>query len=67
MTEGKDFTKIPTEAAKKIGETASDVVKTASDIIEKAFKVAQSAAVGAIEGAKKALKEESVTRSTEEE
>ncbi len=58
MTERMGLTRVPAEAAKKIGETASDVVKTASDVIEKALKVVQFAAVGAMEGAKKALKEE---------
>ncbi len=58
MTERMGLTKVPAEAAKKIGETASEVVKTASDVIEKALKVVQFAAVGAMEGAKKALKEE---------
>jgi hypothetical protein len=39
-------------------ETASEVGKTAMEIAEKAFAVVKGAAVGAIEGAKGALKEE---------
>jgi len=67
MTEKRDLTKVPAEAAKRIGETASEVLKTASDVVEKALKVAQFAALGAMEGAKKALskeEEKGATRAT---
>lgn len=58
MTEKRDLTKVPAEAAKKIGETASEVVKTASDVVERALRVVQFAALGAMEGAKRALSKE---------
>jgi len=53
-----DFSKLPMEAAKKVSDTASEIIKTASEVVEKTLKVAQYAAIGAIEGGKKALKEE---------
>lgn len=58
MTKRSDLTRLPLEAARKIGDTASEIVKTASDVVEKSLKVVQFAALGAIEGGKKALKEE---------
>jgi hypothetical protein len=64
MTKAKGLTKVPTETAKKIGDTASEVVKSASDVVEKALKVVQFAALGAMEGAKKALKQERETEKT---
>jgi len=58
MTKRGDFSKLPTDAAKKLSDTASEIMKTASEVVEKTLKVAQYAAIGAIEGGKKALKEE---------
>ncbi len=58
MAKRGDFTKLPMDAARKISDTASEIMKTATDVIEKTLKVAQHAAIGAIEGGKKALKEE---------
>lgn len=55
MTGKRDLTKVPTKAAKRIGETASDVVKMASEVVERALRVVQFAAFGAMEGAKRAL------------
>ncbi|MGQ0793305.1 MAG: hypothetical protein ACT4NX_04365 [Deltaproteobacteria bacterium] len=58
LTKRSDLTKLPMDAARKVGDTASEIIKTASDVVEKALKVVQYAAVGAVEGGKKALKEE---------
>lgn len=58
MAKRGDFTRLPMEAARKISDTASEIMKTATDVVEKTLKVAQYAAIGAIEGGKKALKEE---------
>jgi hypothetical protein len=58
MTKQGDFSKLPIDAAKRLSDTASEIMKTASDVVEKTLKVAQYAAIGAIEGGKKALKEE---------
>lgn len=58
MTKRGDLTKLPMEAAKKLSDTSTEIIKTASDVFERALKVAQYAAVGAVEGAKKALHEE---------
>jgi hypothetical protein len=58
MAQRGDFSKLPMEAAKRISDTSSEIIKTASDVVEKALKVAQYTALGAVEGAKKALKEE---------
>lgn len=57
MTKQGDFTKLPLDTAKKISDTASEIMKTASEVVEKTLN-AQYAAIGAIEGGKKALKEE---------
>jgi hypothetical protein len=40
-------------------------MKTASEVVEKTLKVAQYAAIGAIEGGKKALKEETKQKKKE--
>ena len=53
MTKRGDLTKLPMEAAKKLSDTSTEIIKTASDVFERTLKVAQYAAVGAIEGAKK--------------
>jgi len=58
MARKGDFSKLPMEAAKRISDTSSEIIKAASDVVEKALKVAQYTALGAVEGAKKALKEE---------
>ena len=58
MTRRSDLTKLPMEAAKKLSDTSTEIIKTASDVFERTLKVAQYAAVGAVEGAKKALHEE---------
>lgn len=65
MTKQGDFTKLPLDAAKKISDTASEIMKTASEVVEKTLKVAQYAAIGAIEGGKKALKEETKQKKKE--
>jgi len=61
MTKTRDLTKIPAETAKRIGDTASEVVKSASEVVEKALKVVQFAALGAMQGARRALKEDKET------
>ncbi|HSE83067.1 MAG TPA: hypothetical protein VLB01_00800 [Thermodesulfobacteriota bacterium] len=58
MTKRGDLTKLPMEAARKLSDTSTEIIKTASDVFERTLKVAQYAAVGAVEGAKKALHEE---------
>ena len=58
MSEEKDITKLPLEVVRKVTDTASEVAKTALEIAEKAVKVVSYAATGAVEGAKKAIKEE---------
>lgn len=45
-TEKADLSKLPLEAAKKVGETATEVMKTASAMVDKAVRVAQTAANG---------------------
>ena len=65
MSEEKDITKLPLEVVKKVTDTASEVAKTAMEIAEKAVKVVTSAATGAVEGAKKAIKEDQVQTTAE--
>lgn len=45
-TEKADLSKLPLEAAKKVGETATEVMKTASAMVDKAVRVAKTAAIG---------------------
>jgi hypothetical protein len=66
MTKRGDLTKLPVEAAKKLSETSSEIIKTASDVFERTLKVAQYAAFGAIEGAKKALRKEETKETTKQ-
>ncbi len=58
MTRRSDLTKLPMEAARRLSDTSTEIIKTASDVFERTLRVAQYAAVGAVEGAKKALYEE---------
>ena len=55
--DGKGIMSLPEEAFSKVFETVQGIAKTAMEIVEKSFAVLKSAAAGAIEGAKKALKE----------
>ncbi len=57
-TEGKGITDLPKEAFHRVSEVAQDIVRSAMEIAEKSFLVVKSAAEGAIEGAKRAMKEE---------
>jgi len=70
MTEETDLTKLPLEVLSKVRETASEVagkalevVKSAAKIAEKSVEVVKSGAIGAVEGAKKAIKEEQKSES----
>ena len=57
-----DFTKLSEDVAKKVGDSASEIMKHSADVLHKATKVLQFAALGAVEGGKKALKEEKKPR-----
>ncbi|MCS7262667.1 MAG: hypothetical protein N3C13_03180 [Aquificaceae bacterium] len=58
MTEEKSLKDLPAEALSKVMEVSKEIVKTAADIGERALKVVKYSVEGAVEGAKKALKEE---------
>lgn len=58
MTEERSLKDLPAEALSKVMEVSKEIVKTAADIGERALKVVKYSVEGAVEGAKKALKEE---------
>lgn len=57
MTRKSDITKLSEDVAKKVSDSASEIMKSSADVLHKATKVLQFAALGAVEGGKKALKE----------
>lgn len=57
-TEGKSIKDLPAETLSKVAEIGKDIVKTATDIGEKALRVVKSSVEGAVEGAKRAMKDE---------
>jgi|UniRef100_A0A7C2V780 hypothetical protein len=58
MAEEKSLRELPTEALSKVMEVSKEIVKTTAEIGEKALRVVRYSVEGAVEGAKKALKEE---------
>ena len=56
-TKQSDLTKLSEDVAKKVSDSASEIMKSSTDVLHKATKVLQFAALGAVEGGKKALKE----------
>lgn len=56
--EEKGLKELPSEALSKVAEVSREIVKTTADIAEKAIRVLRYSAEGALEGVKKALKEE---------
>jgi hypothetical protein len=61
-TKQSDLTKLSADVAKKVSDTASEIMKSSADVLHKATKVMQFAALGAVEGGKKALKEDKKPR-----
>ena len=61
-TKQSDLTKLSADVAKKVSDSASDIMKSSTDVLHKATKVLQFAALGAVEGGKKALKEDKKPR-----
>lgn len=58
MAEEKSLRELPTEALSKVMEVSKEIVKTTAEIGEKALRVVRYSVEGAVEGAKKALKED---------
>jgi len=58
VAEEKSLRELPTEALSKVMEVSKEIVKTTAEIGEKALRVVRYSVEGAVEGAKKALKEE---------
>ena len=58
MTKKSDITKLSEDVSNKVSDSASDIMKSSADVLHKATKVMQFAAAGAVEGGKKALKED---------
>ncbi len=58
VAEEKGLKDVPAEALSKVMDISKEIVKTAAEIGEKAIKVVKFSVEGAVEGAKKALKEE---------
>ncbi|MDM7266105.1 MAG: hypothetical protein P3W89_000455 [Aquificaceae bacterium] len=58
MAEEKSLKELPAEALSKVMEVSKEIVKTTAEIGEKALRVVRYSVEGAVEGAKKALKEE---------
>ncbi|MCS7306981.1 MAG: hypothetical protein NZ526_00345 [Aquificaceae bacterium] len=56
--EEKGIKDLPAEALSKVMDVSKEIVKTAAEIGEKALKVVRFSVEGAVEGAKRALKEE---------
>ncbi|MCS6876224.1 MAG: hypothetical protein RMK35_04610 [Aquificaceae bacterium] len=56
--EEKGIKELPAEALSKVMDVSKEIVKTAAEIGEKALKVVRFSVEGAVEGAKRALKEE---------
>jgi hypothetical protein len=56
-TKQSDLTKLSGDVAKKVSHSASEIMKSSTDVLHKATKVLQFAALGAVAGGKKALKE----------
>ena len=56
--EEKSIKDLPAEALSKVMDVSKEIVKTAAEIGEKALKVVRFSVEGAVEGAKRALKEE---------
>ncbi len=57
MTRKSHFTKLSEDVAKKVSDSTADIMKNSADVLNKATKVMQFAALGAVEGGKKALEE----------
>lgn len=55
-TRQSDISKLSEDVAKKVSDSASEIMKSSTDVLHKATKVLQFAALGAVEGGKKALK-----------
>ena len=61
-TKQSDLTKLSEDVAHKVSNSASDIMKSSADVLHKATKVLQFAALGAVEGGKKALKQDKKPR-----
>lgn len=57
MTKKSHFTKLSEDVAKKVSDSTAEIMKNSADVLNKATKVMQFAAMGAVEGGKKALEE----------
>ena len=57
MTRKSHFTKLSEDVAKKVSDSTTEIMKNSADVLNKATKVMQYAALGAVEGGKKALEE----------
>lgn len=57
-TKSSDLSKLSEDTAKKAGDTASEIIKISSELLEKTLKVVQYSYAGAIEGGKRALREQ---------
>lgn len=58
--EKEERKEVSEETMKKISDTASDIAETTTDALHKAIKVLKMVAVGAYDGAVKALEEEKI-------
>lgn len=61
-TKQSDLTKLSSDVAKKVSDSASEIMKSSTDVLHKATKVLQFAVLGAVEGGKKAMKEDKKPR-----
>ncbi len=61
-TKQSDLTKLSVDVAKKVSDSASEIMKSSTDVLHKATKVLQFVVLGAVEGGKKALKEDKKPR-----
>ncbi|TFG77470.1 MAG: hypothetical protein E4H21_03205 [Thermodesulfobacteriales bacterium] len=61
-TKQSDLTKLSADVAKKVSDSASEIMKSSTDVLHKATKVLQFVVLGAVEGGKKALKEDKKPR-----
>lgn len=61
-TKQSDLAKLSEDVAKKVSDSASDIMKSSTDVLHKATTVLQFAALGAVEGGKKALKQDKKPR-----
>ena len=57
MTRKSHFTKLSEDVAKNVSDSTTEIMKNSADVLNKATKVMQFAALGAVEGGKKALEE----------